>query len=278
MTRLTFVCAAAVCSLATMLRAADAEDSPGAKLDPARVVLHVYGTAMTAAEIGLDDLIEFDVKSARSEKMKWSLTRRIYQAVSEPIVKRFAADHRTEPTPADIADFRRAFAKTYTDRAADDRARAAEFRRKLADPKLMAPPELLADPKFLAQLKSVAEQNIEISEKSAAEQDARSKIEVPADYLTVLYDSFQIERELRRTYGGRVFLAESVSLAHDRRVALDARRKLCEEVEKAGDLKFEDPRVRSFFYDYFAPAHHTLSFDPKSLESAYWTPEPSKQE
>jgi hypothetical protein len=94
----------------------------------------------------------------------------------------------------------------------------------------------------------------------------------PADALEdvarMLIVTWKTERELHRAYGGRVIFQQFGP------EALDARRRLFEQAEKEGDLKFTDPGVRHLFY-YYANMNHTV-IDEQALERP-WFLEEGKQ-
>jgi hypothetical protein len=74
--------------------------------------------------------------------------------------------------------------------------------------------------------------------------------------------NWKTERELQRTYGGRVIFQQFGP------EALDARRRLFEEAEKAGDLRFDDPGVRHMFYYYWNMKHTVIG--EKALEQPWF--------
>jgi hypothetical protein len=62
---------------------------------------------------------------------------------------------------------------------------------------------------------------------------------------------WKIERELHRVHGGRVIFQQFGA------EALDGRRRLFEDAEKNGDLKFDDADVRHLFYYYYSMKHYS---------------------
>ena len=74
--------------------------------------------------------------------------------------------------------------------------------------------------------------------------------------------SWKIERELYRTYGGRVVFQQA------RLEALVARRFLFEQAVKEGHLTFEDAGVRHLFYYYSHMGHRDV--DAKLLEKPWF--------
>ena len=81
--------------------------------------------------------------------------------------------------------------------------------------------------------------------------------------------AWKIERELHRTFGGRVIFQQAGL------EALDGRRRLFEQAERAGDLKFEDVGVRHLFYYYYANMNHNV-IDEKLIERAWFLGEGGK--
>lgn len=86
--------------------------------------------------------------------------------------------------------------------------------------------------------------------------------DVDDKFATQLILPWKLQRELHRAYGGRVIFQQAGP------EALDAMRRLFEEAEKKGDLKFADPGVRHMFY-YYSNMQHTFS-DAKALEQPWF--------
>jgi hypothetical protein len=74
--------------------------------------------------------------------------------------------------------------------------------------------------------------------------------EIPDEGARRIILPWKIERELYRVYGGRVIFQQFGA------EALDGRRRLFEEAEKNGDLKFDDAGVRHLFYYYYSNVKH----------------------
>src|SRR6185503_2824043 len=81
-------------------------------------------------------------------------------------------------------------------------------------------------------------------EKSLATMRKAGAVETPDEVARSFIVAWKIERDLHRTYGGRVIFQQAGL------EALDARRRLFEEAERKGDLKFDDAGVRHLFYYY----------------------------
>ena len=86
--------------------------------------------------------------------------------------------------------------------------------------------------------------------------------DVPEEMAQKLIVAWKTEHELHRVYGGRVIFQQAGP------EALDARRKLFEQAEEKGDIRFADAGVRHLFY-YYANMSHTF-IDEKALERPWW--------
>jgi len=227
---------AAVLMLSTFLSPLHADEPPGNR--PSRTVGSVYGKAITADDIGLtgpvDPAIQFDAR----DEARWKLLGRVAGTFGGPVLDRFVARKKIKAT---------------------------------ADDQLAAVKGELAAPGLTDESRARMEAERARIEKFLPTHRDMAKLDTPEEIARQFIMSWKIERELHRTYGGRVIFQQVGP------EALDARRLLFDEAEKNGDLKFEDPGVRHLFY-YYANMRHGV-IDEKALDRPWFLdegPAPSK--
>jgi hypothetical protein len=212
-----------------------------------RVIGRVYGKPVTAGDVGLMAPIDVDVKFDATDQARWELMSRIQRALGLPIQERFVRDKKLVATDDEIARF------LATSKKQDERSRKQWTERLGAIAQELAAPNVPAD-------KAVKLRH----EQMMLEGFLNSPLPAPnAAFARMFILPWKIERELQRTYGGRIIF-QQFGLE-----ALDARRKLYEAAEAAGDLKFDDPGVRHLFY-YYANMPHTFGGDEQALEKPWF--------
>lgn len=223
-----------------------ADEKPGDS--PEVVVGSVYGQEITAKDIGLtapiDPTLKFDARD-----LAWNLMSRISTKFGSPVMERFVNEQKIEATAEEIAKFNRSMRKINEKQILKDAARLTELSKQLESDDLSKE----------AREKLVIQQK-QLTENLKFQQDAPK--DPPVEFAKSMILSWKIERELHRKYGGRVIFQQFGC------EALDARKKLYEEAEKNGDLKFEDAGVRHMFY-YYSNMQHTF-VDAKALENAWF--------
>jgi hypothetical protein len=226
--------------------AAAAADEP--KAIPAdRVIGRVYGKAVTAGDVGLVAPIDVGVTFDASDRARWERMSRIQQALGLPIQERFVREKKLTVTDDEIAQF------LATSKKHDERNRKQWTERLAAIAQELAAPNLPADKAVKLRHEQMMLEGFLNSPLPTANPEVARMFILP----------WKIERELQRTYGGRIIF-QQFGLE-----ALDARRKLYEAAEAAGDLKFEDPGVRHLFY-YYANMRHIVGNDEKALEKPWF--------
>lgn len=218
--------------------------SEPAKIDPRQVVGRVYGKSVTAADVGLTEPIDTAIRFDATDRARWALMGRIQSALGGPILRRFVDEKKLAATPEEIAQFRRVTKRQNEKNIREWEARVAELRQASAKPDL-------ADDR-----RTKLRQELAMYEKfldNAPRDDGSDEL------ARMFILPWKTERELHRTYGGRIIF-QQFGLE-----ALDARRLLFEEAEKRGDLKFDDAGVRHLFY-YYANMRHVTTDDPQALE------------
>ena len=210
-----------------------------------RTVGSVYGKAVTAADVGLTGPIDPDVRFDARDTAQWEQMGRIMRTFGGPIVERFVKRQKIEATAEEIKKFQINFRKSNERNVRQWKERLVELKKELAAPDLSDKD----------QAKLVEERAM--YEKLVAESRQRPAKDVPEELARRFIVAWKTERELQRVYGGRVIFQQAGP------EALDARRRLFEEAEKKGDLKFDDAGVRHLFY-YYANMKHTV-IDEKAL-------------
>jgi hypothetical protein len=215
-----------------------------------RVIGSVFGKAVTAADIGLTEPIDTSVVFDARDSARWKLMSRISEKLGGPVLKKFVKEHKIAATDKEIERFK-ANSRKSTDRSVRKaEAKLEELMKKLAaadlseEEKARLMKEQTAQERHLAVLRDGVEQ------------------EVPREFAESFIVAWKTEHELHRAYGGRVIFQQFGP------EALDARRKLFEQAEKNGDLKFDDAGVRHMFY-YYANMKHVV-VDDKALERPWF--------
>lgn len=221
-------------------------------IPPDQVVGSVYGKAITAGDVGLtapiDALVQFDAR----DTARWQLMSRIAQAFGKPIADRFIEEHKIDATAEEIAGFKKSMHEANQRRLLESEKRLAEVKAELAEPDLRD-----EDREKLQQEQEQLERHRPHLMKPSVENG------VPDALARQMIVPWKTERELHRIYGGRVIFQQFGP------EALDARKRLYEEAENKGDLKFDDPGVRHLFY-YYSNMKHTVIDDDKALERPWF--------
>jgi hypothetical protein len=235
-------------ALLTFLALLSADEPPKAPLG--RTVGSVYGKAVTAADIGLtapiDPAVQFDSRDAA----RWELMGRIMTTFGGPVVDRFVKRQKIEATADEIEKFKSNSRKMNERNVREREARLVELKKELAAPNLSN-----EDKAKLKEERAMYEKSV------AAIREPRAA-DVPEDLARMFIVAWKTERELHRVYGGRVIFQQAGP------EALDARRRLFEQAEQNGDIKFDDVGIRHLFY-YYAKMRHTV-IDQKALERAWF--------
>ena len=244
--RLRFLSCWAVVLLVTPLVA----DEPKVPAD--RVVGSVYGKPITAGDVRLSSPIDVSKKFDSRDNAEWDLMGRIQQALGAPIMERFVKERKLEATADELKRFHEQSRK-------QEEKTAREWEAKIADlEKQLARPDLPGEQRGKLQEERDMYKKFQASVRESA--PASDQID---GFARAIILGWKTERELHRKYGGRVIFQQFGP------EALDARRQLFEEAEKAGDLKIDDPGVRHLFY-YYANMRHTEIKDEKSLEKPWF--------
>ncbi|MCG8448864.1 MAG: hypothetical protein MI725_04685 [Pirellulales bacterium] len=221
-----------------------AEEPP--KIQPSRAVGSVYGKTITAADIGLTMPIDPALKFDARDTQQWELMGRVAKAFGKPISDRFVKERKIAATKEEIA----AFQKT-------SREQRHKHLRETEDQFKKVKTEL-AQPNLSSEVRTKLEEEQAMLDRLLPMLRDAAVADVPDELARMFIVARKIERELHRTYGGRVIFQQAGP------EALDARRMLYEEAEKNGDLKFDDVGVRHMFYYYSNMKHSVV--DEKTLE------------
>jgi hypothetical protein len=228
-----------------------AADEP-AKIPADRVIGGVYGKSIKAGDVGWTAPIDVSKMFDSRDRELWDLMGRIQQTLGAPIMERFVKERKLEATADEVKRFREHSRKQDEKNVLEWEAKVAELTKQLAGPDLTAE-KRAAIQKELDQYQQFLKSKREAGPKSN-EIDGIAR-------LFIL--GWKTERELHRVYGGRIIFQQFGP------EALDARRKLFEEAETKGDLKFDDPGVRHLFY-YYANMRHSEIKDDKALENPWF--------
>lgn len=212
------------------------------KIDPARVVGRVLGKPVTAADIGMTEPIDPNIVFDSRDERLWRQMSRISQALGGPIAERFMADRKIELTPDDIAQWHRAERPRHEKTLRDHEEELRVTDQARAQPNLDSDQKAALIRRHKALVRSIRSDQAQVEEGSDTE------------LIRMFVLPWKFERELHRTYGGRVIFQQFGS------EALDAQRRLYEEAETRGDLVIDDPGVRHLFY-YYSNMRHTVIYD-----------------
>ena len=236
-------------AFATVLRADEPPQAPDN-----RAVGTVYGKTVTAADIGLTAPIDVAVKFDSRDTAQWELMGRITTTFGRPVVDRFVKRQKIEATADEIEKFHATSRKMKQRNLEQWQAKRVQLKKDLAASDLAE-----AD-------KAKLEKELAMYERFIAAQSKEPAGNVLDNLARRFIVAWKTERELHWAYGGRVIFQQAGL------EALDARRRLFEEAEKNGDLKFEDPGVRHMFY-YYSHMRHSF-IDEKALDRPWFLEDP----
>jgi len=228
-----------------------AEEPPGTS--PRRIVGSVYGKAVTAADIGLSTPIDPAGQFDARDRPRWELMARIKRAFGTPVVERFVKREKIEAAPDEILKFKSHLQKSN------------ERSRRQWEERLLALKTELAEPNLSSEDRAKLEKERAEYEGFVASMRELRAADVPDEVARTSIVNWKTERELQRVYGGRVIFQQAGP------EALDARRRLFEQAEKEGAIRFDDAGVRHLFY-YYANMEHTV-IDEKALERSWFLEE-----
>jgi hypothetical protein len=218
---------------------------------PSRVAGSVLSRSITTADIQLDESLDLSVHFDAGDGVRWELMGRVLSQFGQPIFDRFVEQRKIEVTADEIATFHRTRRRLNERKLADVEADLARLNAEIN----LLPAEPPEPRQKLEQRKAALEPRVET---------LRRMMDHPNDQMArLLIQSWKIERELKRAYGGRIIF-QQFGLE-----ALDGRRRLFEEAEKQGDLKFADPAIRRMFYHYFDMGHAFVK-DDQALEKPWF--------
>jgi len=217
--------------------------------DLSRVVGSVYGKTVTAADIGLTAPIDTSLKFDARDTEQWKLMERITTAFGKPISDRFVKEHEINVTGAEIAAFKKISHEQRQEHLRETENQLAKVETELARPNLPSDAKIK-----LEEQQAMLDRLLPMMREAAV-------ADVPDELARMFIVARKIERELQRTYGGRVIFQQAGP------EALDARRQLYEEAEKNGNLKFDDAGVRHLFY-YYSNMSHSL-VDEKMVDKLW---------
>ncbi|QDU42119.1 hypothetical protein Mal52_05740 [Symmachiella dynata] len=221
------------------------------KVPPSPTVGSVYGKAVTAADIGLTAPIDPTVQFDARDTARWKLMGRIITAFGVPVVERFVKKQKINATAAEIEKFELNLQKFNERSLRQWEARLLELQKELAAPNLSN------------ENKAKLKKEQAMYETIVASIRELPKADKPNSIARHFIVAWKTERELHRMYGGRVIFQQAGL------EALDGRRRLFEQAEKNGDIKFDDAGVRHLFYYYYADMKHTV-VDEKGFEQPWF--------
>ena len=200
----------------------------------------------------VDTKLRFDARN----KAQWELMGRIMKAFGAPLRDRFVKEQKVEATTEEIDSFVWAMQKSRERMVNDLQARLVKVKADLEVPNVQNKDKTKLQMEQATIERSLGSVRIEVLMRGqhAKAQESMGKVFVVA---------WKTERALQRIYGGRVIFQQAGP------EALDARRRLFEEAERNGEIKFYDPGVRHLFY-YYSNMTHT-KMDEKVLEQPWWT-------
>ena len=213
-------------------------DEPGKPL-PVRTVGSVFGNAVNTKDIGLTETIDSSVKFDARDSARWEQMGQIVKTFGAPVLERFVKQQKIEATADEIKNFQRTSRRNTERNVRDGETKLAELNKKL-----MAPDLSNEDKAKVMDELATYERHVAILREGLIR-------DVPESIARTVIVAWKTERELYRKYGGRaIFQQFGIE-------ALDARRRLFEEAEKEGDIKFDDDGVRHLFY-YYSNMRHTF--------------------
>lgn len=219
------------------------------------VVGSIYAKTVTAADIALTTPIDPAVQFDARDTAKWELMKRIITAFGKPVVDRFVEEKKIDATVGEINAFQDHVRKGYRKSLGQTEERLEKVKSELASPNLRD------------EDKAKLEKKRATLESMLSTLRGRAKEGPPEAIARQLVVAWKVERELHRAYGGRVIFQQAGP------EALDARRRLFEQAEKNGDLKFHDAGVRHMFY-FYANMEHTV-IDEKAIQLPWLDDDPN---
>jgi hypothetical protein len=211
--------------------------------ESSRVVGSVYGKPVTAADIELTTAIDRDVKFDARDGEKWDLMGRILTSFGKPVVDRFIEAKRIDATAEEIKACQDRMRQSNQQSVEQMEERLEKVNAELASSTLRDENAAKLE-KERTFLENILPTLRHVAKQTPSEEIARQ-----------LVVASKIEQALYRTYGGRVIFQQAGP------EALDARRRLFEEAEESGDLKFEDAGVHHMFYYYYVNMKHVVISD-----------------
>ena len=215
-----------------------------------RTVGSVYGKAITSADIGLDAPIDPAVQFDARDTARWEVMGRISRTFGSPVVERFVSEKKIDATAGEIEAFKENSRKRHAKQVREKETQLAKAKADLASPGLRD-----EEKAALEKTRALLERILPVLRESAREGP-------PEDLARHFIVAWKTERELHRAYSGRVIFQQAGP------EALDARRRLFEQAEKNGDLRFDDAGVRHLFYYYVNMKHREI--DQKAIERAWF--------
>lgn len=218
---------------------------------PGRPIGSVFGKVVTAEDVGITTPIDPKVEFDSRDDARWKLMGRINGAFGGPVLERFVKERKIKATAEEIEKFKSVSRKLEERNVRKWEEQLAEVKKKLAAPGLQD-----SEKAKLTKEQSTLTTLLAAKRKSG---DDDKDDEIARTFI----NAWKTERELHRVYGGQVIF-QQFGLE-----AVDARRRLFEEAEKKGDIKFDDPGVRHMFY-YYSRMKHTVVDDEKALEKPWF--------
>jgi hypothetical protein len=208
-----------------------------------RIVGSVYEKPVTADDIELRSAIDPNVQFDARDGERWNLMGRILTAFGKPVVDRFVEAKRIDATAEEIKACQDRLRQSNEQSVEQMEERLEKVNAELASSTLRDENAAKLE-KERTFLENILPTLRHVAKQTPSEEIARQ-----------LVVASKIEQALYRTYGGRVIFQQAGP------EALDARRRLFEEAEESGDLKFEDAGVHHMFYYYYVNMKHVVISD-----------------
>ena len=220
----------------------------------------VLGKTIYLDELDITHRVPIGFKFDASHDTLWDQSGRVTQAFGGPIIERFKKESDVRATDEERRKFDEVMHALQLRQVPETEKQIEELQTKLADASLA--PDARAK---LGQHLKILQQNLEFLRKPI--EKGPKHWAGGADHFI---QGWKLQRNLHRKYGGRIIFQQFGP------EALDGMRRLFEDAEKAGELRFDDPFLRYLFYNYYEIGHSVMD-DATVLEDPWFFRDPTTQ-
>jgi hypothetical protein len=233
---------------------------PASQPTPRPLAGQVLGKTIYVDELDITHRVPIGFKFDASHDTLWDQSGRVMQAFGGPIIEGFKRDTDARATDEERRKFGEVMHASQLRQIPETQKQIAELQTKLADTTL-APD---ARTKLGQELRLI-QQNLDFLRGSV--EKGPKHFAASADHFI---EGWKLQRNLHRKYGGQIIFQQFGP------EALDGMRRLFEDAEKAGELRFDDPFLRYLFYRYYEMGHNVMD-DATVLENPWFFRDPTTQ-